>query len=72
MYLVFLIPLITALVTGYIAYTANDEITYLTGAVTVIFLLVSLILAPWPVQLLILLITAFKIRNITVNSLTND
>lgn len=57
MYLIFLIPLMTGLVAGYISYTANDEITYLTGTATVISLLVSLILAPWPLQLLILLLT---------------
>jgi hypothetical protein len=53
---VFLIPLLTALVAFYITYHSDTEISYLTGAVTVFTLVLSLILAPWELQLLILIL----------------
>lgn len=53
---VFLIPLLTALVAIYITHNSDTEISYLTGAVTVFTLVLSLILAPWELQLLILLL----------------
>ncbi len=53
---VFLIPLLTALVAFYITYNSDTAISYLTGAVTVFTLVLSLILAPWELQLLILVL----------------
>lgn len=52
----FLVPLITSLTTVYISQRTADEIAYLTGAFAVLSLLVALVMAPWQVQLLILLI----------------
>jgi membrane protein implicated in regulation of membrane protease activity len=52
----FLIPLLTALVAIYITHNSDTEISYLTGAVTVFSLILSLILAPWELQLLILMV----------------
>lgn len=52
----FLIPLLTALVAIYISHNSDTEISYLTGAVTVFSLILSLILAPWELQLLILVL----------------
>ncbi len=52
----FLIPLLTALVAIYITHNSDAEISYLTGAVTVFSLILSLILAPWELQLLILMV----------------
>lgn len=50
----FLIPLLTALVAFYITHNSDTEISYLTGTITVFTLILSLILAPWELQLLIL------------------
>lgn len=53
--LLFLIPLILALIVGYIALNADTEIAYLTSTVSVVGFFASIILAPWQIQLLILL-----------------
>lgn len=58
----FLIPLSTSLITGYIAQKSADEITYLSAAITVVTLLLSLVMAPWQVQLLILIVAVFVVR----------
>lgn len=54
MHLFFLIPLTTALVSGYIFQKSADEMAYLTGIVALISLFFSLVLAPWQIQLLVL------------------
>jgi hypothetical protein len=54
--LFFLIPLCTALVTGYLFKKSTDEIAYLAGMFTVISLILSLVLAPWQIQLGLLII----------------
>lgn len=51
----FLLPLLTATIAAYFWQRASDEIAYLTSAATVVSLVLSLILAPWQIQLLILL-----------------
>ncbi|MEB3175846.1 MAG: DUF4278 domain-containing protein [Cyanobacteriota bacterium] len=58
----FLIPLALALGARYIAQKSEAEIAYLTAVLTLIFLLVSLLLAPWQIQILLLLITAVAVR----------
>jgi membrane protein implicated in regulation of membrane protease activity len=58
----FLIPLATGLISGYIAQKSDDEMAYLTSAATVISLFLSLILAPWQVQLLILIVVFIAVR----------
>lgn len=55
MHLFFLIPLMTCLASGYIFKSCADEMAYLTGTITVVSLVLSLILAPWQLQLLILM-----------------
>ncbi|WP_290887193.1 DUF4278 domain-containing protein [Fischerella sp.] len=52
----FLIPLFTGLVTAYIFKKSTDEIGQLIGVVAVISLALGLILAPWQVQLLLLVV----------------
>jgi membrane protein implicated in regulation of membrane protease activity len=52
---IFLLPLLVAVVTAYAARNSNDEIAYLTTLVALGSLLLSLILAPWQIQLLILI-----------------
>jgi hypothetical protein len=51
----FLLPLFTAAVAAYFWQKSSDEIAYLASAATVLSLVLSLILAPWQIQLLILL-----------------
>jgi len=52
----FLMPLFTGLVSGYIFQKSTDEIGYLAGVAAVISLVISLILAPWEIQLLLLVV----------------
>jgi len=62
MHLFFLIPLMTGLASGYIFKSCADEMAYLTGLLAVISLILSLILAPWPIQLLILMLVMISTR----------
>ncbi|ADI63973.1 hypothetical protein [Trichormus azollae] len=57
--LFFLIPLFTGLITGYFLNKENDEIGYISGVLTAISLIFSLILAPWQVQLGLLVVVLF-------------
>ena len=52
----FLIPLTTSLISGYISQKSADEIAYLTGALAILSLFMSLVISPWQVQLLILVV----------------
>jgi len=56
MALSFLIPLFTGLITGYIFKKGVDEIAYFAGILAVISLIISLVLAPWQIQLLLLIV----------------
>lgn len=58
----FLLPLIVALVAGYISQKSNDEICYLTGTLTALSLVLSLFLAPWEFQVLILILALVAAR----------
>jgi membrane protein implicated in regulation of membrane protease activity len=50
----FTIPLAIALTVAYILKKSADEIAYLAAAILIVSLVLSLVLAPWPVQLLLL------------------
>ncbi len=54
--LFFLVPLSAGLVTGYICKESSDEIAQLSGVAAAISLIVSLVLAPWEIQLLLLVL----------------
>lgn len=54
--LFFLIPLFTALVTGYCCQKSTDEIANIARVFTAISFILSLVLAPWQIQLLLLMI----------------
>jgi hypothetical protein len=54
--LFFLIPLFTGLATGYLSKKCNDEIAYLIGLFTIISLVLSLVLAPWQIQFVLLVL----------------
>jgi hypothetical protein len=53
--LFFLIPLFTGLATGYISQKCHDEIGYIISLFTILSLILSLILAPWQIQLFLLI-----------------
>ncbi|GEM_PF-853003 len=62
MRLFFLIPLATGLLSSYISLNNKEDISYLFGIIAGGSLVLSLILAPWEIQLLILLIVIVNIR----------
>lgn len=55
MHLGFLIPLFTGLVAGYFWKHYGDEVAKLLGVACVISLILSLVLAPWQFQVLLLI-----------------
>ncbi|MBD2295615.1 hypothetical protein H6G06_19585 [Anabaena sphaerica FACHB-251] len=57
--LFFLIPLFTGFITGYFLNKKNDEIAYIAGVFTAVTLILSLILAPWQIQLGLLVFVLF-------------
>jgi drug/metabolite transporter (DMT)-like permease len=59
MRLFFLIPLFTGLIAGYFLNKKNDELGYIAGVLTAISLILCLILAPWQVQLGLLVVVLF-------------
>lgn len=59
MALFFLVPLCTALITGYLVKQSTDEIAYIAGVFGFISFIVSLVLAPWQIQLLLLIVVLF-------------
>ncbi len=54
--LFFLIPLFTGLATGYLSKKCNDEVAYLIGLFTIISFVLSLVLAPWQIQFVLLIL----------------
>ncbi|KYC34826.1 hypothetical protein WA1_49780 [Scytonema hofmannii PCC 7110] len=54
MLLFFLVLLVIGLMAGYISINCSDEIGSLLGLLSAISLLTSLVFAPWPIQLLLL------------------
>ncbi|MEB3214871.1 MAG: DUF4278 domain-containing protein [Nostocales cyanobacterium 94392] len=54
--LFFLIPLFICVITGYIFKKCSDEVGYLAGLFAIISLVLSLILAPWEIQVLLLVV----------------
>jgi hypothetical protein len=54
MHIGFLLPLFTGLITGYIWKRSADEVAKLLGVACVICLVLSLIIAPWQLQVLLL------------------
>lgn len=66
----FIIPLGLALVVYYILKHATDEIAYIATAILVVSLIVSLIIAPWQLQFLLLLLVLLS--NIRIWQKTED
>jgi hypothetical protein len=59
MALFFLVPLCTALITGYLVKQTTDEIAYIAGVFGCVCFILSLILAPWQIQSLLLIVVLF-------------
>lgn len=64
MSLFFLIPLAVAIFSAYLSRKTTQEIAYLTGTITILSLLISLIIAPWQLQLVIVLIILIIARQL--------
>lgn len=62
MRLFFLIPLTISLAASYVFKNSADEIAELTGLVIVVSLILSLVLAPWQFQLLVLMLVTIGTR----------
>lgn len=54
--LFFLIPLSICVITSYIFNRCSDEVGYLAGLFAIISFVLSLILAPWEIQVLLLIV----------------
>lgn len=74
MRLFFLIPVATGILSSYISFNSKDDISYIFGVVAGLSLVLSLILAPWEIQLLILLLVLINLRQFLVkkDSLDNQ
>jgi hypothetical protein len=57
--LFFLVPLFTGLITGYFWNKHNNEVAYIAGVVTAVTLVLSLMIAPWQIQLGLLVFVLF-------------
>lgn len=64
MHLLFLVPLTTGLISGYFFKNAVDEMAYLMGVITIVSLFLSLVLAPWQLQLLLLMLVIISTRKL--------
>lgn len=61
----FLVPVAISLLVAYVLTNSADEIAYLAAAILLVSLFLSLILAPWQVQLLLLALVLFSNRRIS-------
>lgn len=64
MQLIFLIPLTTSFLAGYILKKSADEMAYLAGSVTIVSMILALVLAPWQIQLAILAFVIISTRKL--------
>ncbi len=62
MRLLFLIPLSLGMIFSYIFRDTDEDIAYLTNIIILVNFAVSLIIAPWQVQLIILVILLITVR----------
>ncbi|MDX2097294.1 MAG: DUF4278 domain-containing protein [Leptolyngbyaceae cyanobacterium bins.59] len=61
----FLISLAVCLIALYVATHSSDEICYLSGAISLVTLLVTIIISPWEVQVLLLVGSGFAIKRLS-------
>ena len=72
MHWIFLLPFVTCIASGYLCKKSADEMAYLTGTAAVVSLILTLILAPWQIQLLILGITIFGTKKLLLKNLSKS
>lgn len=65
--LYFLIPLFPGLIAGYFFKTCADEIGYLAGIFAIVSLILSLILAPWQIQVVLLIVVLVAPKKLLQN-----
>ena len=68
MHFVFLVPLMTGVVTGYIFNKSTDEMADLSGLLTIVSIILTLILAPWQLQLLVLMAVIISTRRLLLQN----
>jgi hypothetical protein len=64
----FLIPMAIFLIAAYIFINSTDDFFYLAALISLISLFFSLVLAPWPLQFLLLVLILFSNRRQSVPS----
>lgn len=62
MRLLFLIPFTTAVITSYFFQQTTQEMAYLMGTIAMVSLILSLLMAPWQVQLIIVIVAVIIAR----------
>jgi hypothetical protein len=72
MRLFFLIPLATGLLSSYVSLNNEEDITYIFGVIAAGSLILSLILAPWELQLLILLLVIVNLRQFWLKGISKS
>ena len=68
----FLFPLALALIVAYILKNSADEIAYLSACILVVSLVVSLAIAPWQIQLLLLILVLLSNQRLLQPSMPLD
>ncbi|HBB33473.1 MAG TPA: hypothetical protein DDZ80_25320 [Cyanobacteria bacterium UBA8803] len=68
MSLFFIIPLAAFVVAAYVFKHSADEIAYLSAAIALVSLLLTLLLAPWQIQLLLLMLVVFSNKRQSLSS----
>lgn len=72
MHWIFLLPFITCIASGYLCKKSADEMAYLTGTAAIVSLILTLVLAPWQIQLSILGITIFGTKKLLLKNLARS
>lgn len=68
MHLLFLFPLIIAILAGYICLNSAEEMADLTGSVAIVSIILILVLAPWQLQLLVLGFVTISTRRLLLQN----
>jgi hypothetical protein len=68
MHLLFLIPLTVSIVAVYVSKNSTAEMAELTGLITFIGIILGLILAPWQLQLLVLMLVVIGTRRLLLQN----
>ena len=72
MHWIFLLPFMTCIASGYLCKKSADEMAYLTGTAAIVSLILTLVLAPWQIQLSILGITIFGTKKLLLKNLARS